>query len=130
MKNVIGKVTNPVVQGLLFGLVGGIIGLLANAVLIDVFEASKVAESMWLLLGIGMGAGGLYYKKKVNYKPDLMAFFTSRILIFVYLMVLIFIFFGAGNSNKKGSFWLFYGGLWIYWVFSTTVHLFYFLWWV
>lgn len=99
VKNVIGKIENPVVKGLLFGLVGGVIGLLANAVLIDVFEASKVAESMWLLLGIGMGAAALSTKKKVNYKAGLASLFTSRILLLIYLFLLIFIVFGSSIAN-------------------------------
>ncbi len=35
------------------GFVGAIIGFLANAIFIDVFEASKVAFYFWMLMGIG-----------------------------------------------------------------------------
>ena len=34
---------------------GGLITTLANAVFIDVFEASKVAYIFWLLLGLTVG---------------------------------------------------------------------------
>lgn len=37
---------------LLVGLLGAMIGFLANAFFIDVFEASKVAVTFWLLMGI------------------------------------------------------------------------------
>jgi len=37
---------------LLIGLLGAMIGFLANAFFIDVFEASKVAITFWLLMGI------------------------------------------------------------------------------
>ena len=65
MKKTASGVDDEIVKAFLFGLVGGIVGLLINAVLIDVFEASKVAEPLWMLLGIGVGAGYLYKKQTV-----------------------------------------------------------------
>lgn len=41
-------------QSLLIGLFAGVTGLLLNAVLIDVFEASKVAYVMWIFLGLAI----------------------------------------------------------------------------
>ncbi len=35
------------------GFIGAIIGILANAIYIDIFEASKVAFYFWMLMGIG-----------------------------------------------------------------------------
>lgn len=35
----------------LFGMLGGVMGILATAILIDLFEASKLAIILWLLLG-------------------------------------------------------------------------------
>lgn len=46
---------------LIIGIVGGSIGLLSNAVFIDVFEASKIATFYWLLLALMFGA--IYLKK-------------------------------------------------------------------
>lgn len=43
---------NPLLFGFAFGMVGATIGLLVNAVYIDVFAASKVAETYWALVGI------------------------------------------------------------------------------
>ena len=37
----------------LMGLSAGIVGLLINALLIDIFEASKVAFVLWMLIGVG-----------------------------------------------------------------------------
>jgi hypothetical protein len=37
---------------MLLGVCGGVIGLLINALLIDIFEASKVAFVLWMLLGV------------------------------------------------------------------------------
>jgi hypothetical protein len=36
------------------GLCCGIVGLLINAILIDIFEASKVAFLLWMLIGVGV----------------------------------------------------------------------------
>lgn len=44
----------PVRRAFVIGLFAGIVGLLVNAVLIDVFEASKVAFTMWSLLGVAV----------------------------------------------------------------------------
>ncbi len=44
----------------LFGMIGGVLGILATAVLIDLFEASKLAIMLWLLLGCSVSL--------VNYK--------------------------------------------------------------
>lgn len=43
----------------LIGISGGMIGFLANAIFIDVFEASKVAITFWLLAGIMVGISKL-----------------------------------------------------------------------
>jgi hypothetical protein len=37
------------------GMAGSLVGVLLNAVFIDVFEASKFAISFWLLTGFSMG---------------------------------------------------------------------------
>ncbi|MCX6724823.1 MAG: O-antigen ligase family protein, partial [Candidatus Shapirobacteria bacterium] len=42
-------------KSLVLGLTGGAVGLLANAVFIDVFESSKIAFIFWLLMGILVG---------------------------------------------------------------------------
>ena len=35
-------------------LLGGFVGVLINAVFIDIFEASKMAISLWISIGIGL----------------------------------------------------------------------------
>ncbi|MFH1967118.1 MAG: hypothetical protein ABIJ03_01260, partial [Patescibacteria group bacterium] len=49
-------------QSFYVGLIAGIIGLLINAVYIDVFVASKVALTFWAL--VGMAAGLMKLEKK------------------------------------------------------------------
>jgi len=90
MKNVIQSTEkDPISKAFLFGLAGGLIGLLINAVLIDVFESSKVAESFWILAGIGIASAKLYHKEPIPYKRDLLKFFTSNAMVVIYLFLII-----------------------------------------
>jgi hypothetical protein len=98
VKEIIPSVNQPLVRGLVFGLAGGVIGLMINAMLIDVFEASKLAENLWILLGIGIGGLLLFKKKQVPYLLDLKKIFTSNIFISIYIFLLTFIFF-SGSIN-------------------------------
>src|SRR6185437_2052078 len=99
MKNSIGSVKDPTTKALLFGLAGGVVGLLVNAALIDVFEASKVAEPMWILLGIALGGAALYQKEPVPYKKELINFFTSHVMIVIYLLIAVCLAFISSISN-------------------------------
>lgn len=99
MRRSVSDVKDPIAKALLFGLVGGVVGLLINAVLIDVFEASKVAEPLWILLGIGVAAGKLYLKKPINYKKELYNFFISPIMILIYLLILILVHYVVSINN-------------------------------
>lgn len=58
---------------LVAGFVGLVVGLLANAVLIDIFEASKVAYVFWGMTGLTLGAIYLLREKiKADYvRPDI-----------------------------------------------------------
>lgn len=116
LKEVRHSVKDNLTEALLFGLAGGVIGLLFNALLIDVFEASKVAEPLWILLGIGVGAGKLYHKHTINYNKELTKIFISTPMIIVYMLVLVFLVFGASINNffVAGDF------SWIKW--AATAH--------
>ena len=46
------KIEDPFYATLVAGLVAATIGLLVNAIYIDVFEASKVAYTFWILVAI------------------------------------------------------------------------------
>lgn len=114
MRSVIGSVTDITIKAYAFGLVGGVIGLLVNAVLIDVFEASKVAESLWVLVGIGVGSLAFYQKKKINYSKALRSFFTSPALIGVYLLFIV----AAVFSQSISNFFVGDDFTWIHWAAS------------
>ena len=53
---------------LFYGFIFGFIGLFINASYIDVFEASKVAYTYWLVAGIFMGSLSLFTKEKASPK--------------------------------------------------------------
>lgn len=59
-------IQSPLVKSLQLGIVAGVSGLLLNAILIDVFEASKIAYMLWLLVGISLGILKLYTSRSVS----------------------------------------------------------------
>ncbi len=67
---VLGGVRDPVLYSLSAGFIGLVIGLLINAVLVDLFEASKVAYVFWGVSGLTLGS--LYLARdriKTNWQP-------------------------------------------------------------
>jgi hypothetical protein len=110
--------TSNISKTLGFALAGGIIGLLINATLIDVFEASKVAESLWILLGVAVGGLAVSQKKDIHYMNYVKRLLTNNISIGLYLLVSTFIVFGKSINN------FFVGDdfTWLRWAASATLH--------
>lgn len=67
------KINDPLFFSFLIGIAGVTIGLLINAVYIDVFEASKVAFSFWAVAGVSLGGIKILKKEleKDNSRPKL-----------------------------------------------------------
>ncbi|MFZ2025168.1 MAG: hypothetical protein WAV51_02730 [Microgenomates group bacterium] len=88
----------PVKRAFVIGLFSGIVGLLVNAVLIDVFEASKVAFTMWSLLG--MAVAMLVGEKQVATKYlALLKHIATRPLAYVfYLFISVFVIWGIATQ--------------------------------
>jgi len=84
LKQASSSIDNKIAKAYLFGMVGGVLGLFFNAVLIDVFEASKVAETWWILLGIAAGVIFLY-RKDFEYKKYIVRILTSHFFTGFYL---------------------------------------------
>lgn len=84
------KVTSPVVKSFVLGFITGTIGLLLNGILIDVFEASKIAYSYWLLMGVTLGILHLY-----NPKEDLQIMRELKKILTAPLAIVIYIFTGS-----------------------------------
>jgi len=111
MRKVGSLIKDPLTNAFLFGLVGGTIGLLINASLIDIFESSKVAESYWILLGLGLGTAKLYQTEKITYKKEILGFFSSPAMVIFYLLVVIFMTFG----NSIGNYFVADDFTWLHW---------------
>ncbi len=116
LRETIPKVDDAISKTFLFGLAGGVLGLSINATLIDVFEASKVAESFWILLGIAMGVIYLY-KKEFNFIKHLKTIFLSSQALIIYLFLLMFIYF----LNTINNFFVADDFTWLHWAASSTL---------
>lgn len=99
------------------GLFAGIVGLLLNAVLIDVFEASKVAYSLWLLLGIAVAILSRDELPLGSYAERLWRFFTHKSMYIVYIC-LFAIFYHIESLT-----WYFIGDdfTWLRWATESTL---------
>jgi hypothetical protein len=92
------KELEPFERAFVTGLFAGIIGLSLNAILIDVFEASKVAYMLWLLLGLGMAVLSRHPIHK-SYFSVLYRFFTHPLAQISYVVLFIFLLYGKTISN-------------------------------
>lgn len=106
----------PLEKAFVTGLFAGIVGLAANAVLIDVFAASKVAYPLWLLLGIAMAILAKH-ELHISYARFMYSFFTHRLMILFYAGVGIFLLFGPIiNSYFTGD-----DFTWLRWAAESTL---------
>lgn len=86
-------------ESFVVGMFAGLVGIFLNAILIDVFEASKVAFSMWLLLGAAMAVLATSAKSGESYTRLLLRTFTSRLSIVLYIGIAIFVIYGSVLSH-------------------------------
>lgn len=106
----------PLEESFATGVFGGLVGLFLNAVLIDVFEASKVAFSLWIILGVAVA---LLVKNgwKERYGTLLFRALTHTFTSYVYLGVAVFIFYRRALT-------LYFAGddfTWLRWAASSTL---------
>ena len=99
IKKILPEVRNKVVKNFVLGYVAGVIGLAFNATLIDVFEASKIAFSLWLLTGVVLGTLALYQKKPMNLYQELKNAAVSTYAFIFYLLIGTIIIFSPMISN-------------------------------
>ncbi|MFH1840809.1 MAG: O-antigen ligase family protein [Candidatus Shapirobacteria bacterium] len=84
----------PLIRGFLIGISAGGLGLALNALLIDVFEASKVALSFWLLAGIAAGVIHCYLPVRPKLREEVYfllkkPFFWLVIIILAWLVLFL-----------------------------------------
>jgi hypothetical protein len=77
-------------RSFVIGVSAGIFGIALNAVLIDVFEASKVAFVMWGTLGATVGILTLYKKEDFSLFSELKRVIVSVPAIILYLFAVTF----------------------------------------
>lgn len=90
IRKVLSKADSPLVKGFAFGFIAGTFGLMLNAIFIDVFEASKVAFTYWLLMGITLGILNLYKNWDIDIYKEFIKAITSPLAIIIYLFILTF----------------------------------------
>ncbi len=81
------------------GVFGGLTGLLLNGILIDVFEASKVAFSLWLLLGVAMALLAVKELSPRSYFKLMWKALTSNAALLFYLFTAGAVLFGSAVSH-------------------------------
>jgi len=79
------KIKTPFARSVIIGVAAGIFGLSLNAVLIDVFEASKVAYVLWMMVGIMVGLFSLLVKKKESLVKEAIRFIKKPIVSIILL---------------------------------------------
>ncbi|MDP3988442.1 MAG: O-antigen ligase family protein [Candidatus Levybacteria bacterium] len=95
VKKVLPQVDSRIVRSFLYGFIAGSFGLILNATLIDVFEASKIAFTFWLLLGIAIGITSLYQKGEVNPYKEFKKAITSSLAVISYLFTTVVVAFSG-----------------------------------
>jgi hypothetical protein len=103
-------------RGFIYGVSGGVIGLFLNAIFIDVFEASKVAEPLWILLGVGTGMLLIAHKEKIQFASSLKTIFTSKPFVILYLFIIL----GIVFFNSLSNFFVADDFTWLKWAGSST----------
>lgn len=106
---------NSVPESFVVGVFAGLVGLFLNAILIDVFEASKVAFSAWLIIGAAMATLASTGVKSESYLTILKRAFTSKLSYLLYILAGVFIVY-------KDALSLYFMGddfTWLRWAAST-----------
>ncbi|MGA2911301.1 MAG: hypothetical protein ABSE17_01490 [Candidatus Levyibacteriota bacterium] len=116
LKQALPAIKDKMSRAYLLGITGGLIGLFFNAVLIDIFESSKVAETLWILLGIGAGVIFLY-KKDFDFKKPILKILTSHPFVIFYLLFISL----AVFLKSVGNFFVADDFTWLKWAATTNL---------
>ena len=99
LKRIYPEIDSPLVRSYVAGFCVGVSGLFLNAIFIDVFEASKVAFVLWLLMGLTIALAHLYSKEEISITKDLRKAVISTPAVVVYLLMIVIIIFSPMLSN-------------------------------
>ena len=104
IQKILPKVDDPVTRNFVLGFVAGTFGLMLNAIFIDVFEASKIAFTYWLLMGITLGILTLYKIGSIDLFKEFKNAITSPFAIIVYLFIAtVALYFSGANYYFTGD---------------------------
>ena len=104
IQKILPKVDDPVTGNFVLGFVAGTFGLMLNAIFIDVFEASKIAFTYWLLMGITLGILTLYKIGSIDLFKEFKNAITSPFAIIVYLFIAtVALYFSGANYYFTGD---------------------------
>ncbi len=104
IRKIFPDVDSPLVRSFVIGFIAGTFGLLLNAVLIDVFEASKIAFTYWLLMGVTLGTLELYRRENIDLYGSFKKAVSSTYAVIVYLFATtVGLFFSASSYYFVGD---------------------------
>jgi hypothetical protein len=98
-RKILPSIESPVIRSFVVGYFAGVIGLFLNAVLIDVFEASKIAYMLWLLMGIVIGILHISQQKAISIPDELRKIAISPLAVTVYICGIVFILYYQMTGN-------------------------------
>lgn len=99
LKKTLPEINDSLEKSFVIGFSAGLFGLALNAFLIDVFEASKIAFLLWLLMGIVMGVLSSSQKGTINLSEEMKKFLTSTPVLILYLFIFILFLFSPVFNN-------------------------------
>ena len=99
IKKSFNKIDSPVVRSFVLGFVLGTFGLMLNAFFIDIFEASKIAFTLWLLVGITLGILHLYNPEELNILKEIRKVLTSNYAVVAYIFVIVILLYSPSITN-------------------------------
>lgn len=99
IKKVFYDIDSLLVRSFVIGFLSGVVGLFLNAIFIDVFEASKVAFVLWLLMGLTIGIVSLYSKRTISLSKELKDSVISTPAVVIYLLVTVLVIFSPMLNN-------------------------------
>jgi protein O-mannosyl-transferase len=99
IKKLLPKVDSPIAKSFIIGFVAGSFGLGINASLIDVFEASKIAFTYWLLMGTVIGTLYLYGKEEIDVFKEFKKVVASPVAVIIYILISVVVIFSPIYSN-------------------------------
>lgn len=87
IKKIYPGIDSKLVKSFILGFCAGVFGLALNAVFIDVFEASKIAFVLWLLIGVVFALLSMYQKIEINPLFELKKVLFSSYAVVIYLLL-------------------------------------------